>query len=197
VAGNKNPFMSAILKAKYFPNNTFWTTPITSPHSIYWYSIVQVKHHLHSNAILQIHAWNLSILSSPWTDIWLTIHGHIIFPVANPPSPAMVFDLWLQGTNDWNYDLLATTFSPEAVQVIMATPIVDSQQQDILRWTPATNGKCTTKAIYSHLASLETHVLPSQGSRSISQDANSILQKAWNGKTIPPFQKTFAWCLIR
>jgi hypothetical protein len=32
---------------------------------------------------------------------------------------------------------------------------------------------------------------------SISQDANSILQKVWKVKIIPPFLKTFAWRLIR
>ena len=75
--------------------------------------------------------------------------------------------------------------------------MVRSQHEDILRWTPATNGQCTSKAIYSHLSGLNQHPLPSQGSRSITQDANSILQKVWKAKTIPPFLKTFTWRLIR
>jgi hypothetical protein len=29
VATNKNPFLSSILKAKKYPNNTFWTAPTT------------------------------------------------------------------------------------------------------------------------------------------------------------------------
>lgn len=36
-----------------------------------------------------------------------------------------------------------------------------------------------------------------QGSRNISPQANSILQKVWKAKSIPPFLKTFAWRLIR
>jgi hypothetical protein len=35
VATNKNPFPSAIVKAKYYPNNTFWTSPTTGPCSVY------------------------------------------------------------------------------------------------------------------------------------------------------------------
>jgi hypothetical protein len=40
VATNKNPFLSAIVKAKYYPNNTFWTSPTTGPRSVYWSSIL-------------------------------------------------------------------------------------------------------------------------------------------------------------
>jgi hypothetical protein len=69
--------------------------------------------------------------------------------------------------------------------------------EDILRWTPATNGKCTSKVIYSHLESLHNQILPSQDSRSISLEVNLILQKVWKGNTIPPFLKTFVWRLIR
>jgi hypothetical protein len=49
---NINPFLSAIFKAKYCPNTSFWTTNTTGPRSVYWSSILQVKHHLHANTIL-------------------------------------------------------------------------------------------------------------------------------------------------
>jgi hypothetical protein len=98
VATNKNPFLSVILKAKYYPNNTFWTAPTTGPRSVYWSSILQVKYHLHSNTILQIHAGNSSIWSSPWTNIWTHIHEHLILPITNSPLPTTVSDLWVQGT---------------------------------------------------------------------------------------------------
>jgi hypothetical protein len=197
VAINKNPFLSAILKAKYYPNNTFWTAPATCPRSVYWSSIFQVKHYLHSNASLQIHAGNSSIWSSPWTNIWSNIHDHLLLPVTNSPMPETISDLWMQGTKQWDHRLLSTTFSTHAVQVIESTPVVHSDQQDILRWTPSTNGQCTSKTVYAQLAQLAQHNLPTHGSRSITQDANSILQKVWKGKSIPPFLKTFAWRLIR
>jgi hypothetical protein len=40
VATNKNPLLTTILKAKYYPNNSFWTTPTTGPRSIYWSSVL-------------------------------------------------------------------------------------------------------------------------------------------------------------
>lgn len=197
VATNKNPFLSAILKAKYYPNDSFWNAPNTGSRSIYWSSVSQVKHHLTSNAIFQIHAGNSSIWSTPWTPIWNQIHDHLILPVINPPLPAKISDLWVPGTHNWDLQILSSTFSDQAAHSIAETPIVDSDQEDILRWLPARDGKCTTKAVYNHLASQQVHQLSNQGSRSISHDANLILQKAWKSKIIPPLLKTFAWRLIR
>jgi hypothetical protein len=74
---------------------------------------------------------------------------------------------------------------------------VPSDHNDILRWTPAADGKCSTKNIYSHLATQELIHLPQQGSRSINHHANLILQRAWKNKTLPPLIKVFTWRLIR
>jgi hypothetical protein len=68
---------------------------------------------------------------------WSSIHEDILLPVTNSPLPAKISDLWLQGTTNWNQDLLSTTFSQHAVQQIINTPIVQSPENDILRWKPA------------------------------------------------------------
>jgi hypothetical protein len=95
VATNKDLLLTATLKAKYFPHNNFWTAPSTGFRSVFWASLLQVKHHLHTNATLQMHKWNSSIWSSPWTANWETIHDHPLFPVTNSPLPATVADLWV------------------------------------------------------------------------------------------------------
>jgi hypothetical protein len=146
---------------------------------------MQVRHHIIANSTYQIHAGNSSIWSTPWTSIWNNIYDHLLTPVVNLPLPAKVSDLWVQGTRTWNHQLLSTTFTNHAVQIIEDTTVVHSEQQDILRWTPAINGQCTTKAAYKYLATQQTHNLPNQGSRSIGPDANQILQKVWKSKTIP------------
>jgi hypothetical protein len=189
VAINKNPLLSTTLKAKYYPHTTFWTAPTPASRSTYRSSILQVKQHLHSNVTLQIHDGSSSIWSSPWTHIWENIHVHLLLPVTNTPLPAIISDLWMQGTQQWNHHLLSTTFSPHIVQEIQAISVLQSNHQDILRWTPSTKGQCTTKAAYTHLASLSPHQLPSQGSRSITQEANSILQKVWKVNQFPHFLK--------
>jgi hypothetical protein len=40
VATNKNPLLTATLKAKYYPHNSFWTTPVGISRSVYWSSIM-------------------------------------------------------------------------------------------------------------------------------------------------------------
>jgi hypothetical protein len=69
VSTNKDPLLTATLKAKYFPHNIFWTAPSTGFRSVFWSSLLQVKHHLHTNTTLQIHKGNSFIWSSPWTAI--------------------------------------------------------------------------------------------------------------------------------
>jgi hypothetical protein len=150
VATRKNPFLADILKAKYYPNDSFWTAPNQGSRSIYWSSVLQVRHHLSSNCIYQIHAGNSSIWSTPWTPVWNHIHDHLILPIINSPLPAKVSDLWIPGTRTWDLQLLSTTFSDQATQSIATTQIVHNDHDDILRWTPAKNGQCTTKAVYNH-----------------------------------------------
>jgi hypothetical protein len=194
---NKNPLLTATLKAKYFPNNSFRTAQTTGSRPVYWSSILQVKHHLHANSTLQIHNGSSSIWSSPWTEHWNQIHDHLTLPVTNQPLPATISDHWLQGSNNWNQQLISNIFHPHMVQTIMNIPVIQSTQPDILRWAPAPSGKCTIAKAYSYLTHLQQHTLPSQGARSISPQVNQTLQKVWKAKSVPPFLKTFAWRLIR
>jgi len=63
--------------------------------------------------------------------------------------------------------------------------------------TLAKNGICTTQAVYSQLSHQQVHQLPTQGPRSVTEDASNILHKVWKSKLIPSILKTFAWTLIR
>jgi hypothetical protein len=88
-------------------------------------------------------------------------------------------------------------FSAQAVQAITSITLIPADQQDIITWQPHTKGICTSKAAYSFLMSQTQVQLPQQGSRSISQQAMSILNRTWKIRSIPPNIKTFAWRLIR
>jgi hypothetical protein len=92
IANNKNPLLSAILKAKYFHNSSFWTTNTSGPRSIFWSSIMQVKKELCNTIIFQIHAGN-SIWSTPWCLIWEFIHDHLFLPVTTNPPSTTISDL--------------------------------------------------------------------------------------------------------
>jgi len=178
IATQKNPMLSAVLKAKYYPDSSFWTSTATGTKSIFWSSILQVKKELSNNSALQIHSGNSSIWSAPWCPLWDNIHDHMLLPVTQLPLPSTISDLWQINFQLWNANYIANIFYDQAVQIITQIPIVPSNQNDILSWTPARDGKCSTKNIYRHLSSQQLVQLPQQGSRSISHHANLILQRA-------------------
>ena len=95
IVTNQNPFLTSVLKAKYYHNTSFWTANTTGPGSIFWSSILQVKTDLCDNSVYQLHAGNTSIWSSPWCPLWNDIHDHLLLPVTVSPLPATVSDLWL------------------------------------------------------------------------------------------------------
>jgi hypothetical protein len=63
VITNKNPILSNVIKAKYYPRSSFWTCTTTGPRSVFWSSVLQVRQHLNENSTMQIHAGNSSIWS--------------------------------------------------------------------------------------------------------------------------------------
>jgi hypothetical protein len=113
---------------------------------------LQVKKDLTSNVRLQLHAGNRSIWSSPWCSLWDNIHDHMLLPVTQLPLPATVSQLWEADSQVWNEEYIAYIFDNQALKEITATAIVPSTENDILRWTPSRDGRCTTKNIYRHLS---------------------------------------------
>ena len=197
IVTNKNTLLSAVIKAKYYPNSSFWTIPNSTTKSAFWSSVLQVRKDLSSNVHLQLHDGNSSIWSSPWFPLWNSIHDHLKLPVTTNPIPAQAKDLWYPNTHVWNIDLLNATFHTPAVHQIITTPTVPSTSPDILRWNPAKDGICSTKAIYNHLQAANTITLPDRGSRCITPQCKRILYRVWHSKSISPIIKTFTWRLIR
>jgi hypothetical protein len=154
VATHKNPFLSNILKAKYYINSTFWIASTTRPRSIFF-------------GLLSCRSSNIYMT----TQFYRFMQGILLFGLHHgltlgPPFMTTYFYLSLiylclplslicgcreHNRGMRNEDLLSTTFTPHIVQNIITTPVVHSSTQDILRWKPATNGNGTSKAIYTHL----------------------------------------------
>lgn len=76
----------------------------------------------------------------------------MLLPVTQLPLPATVSQLWQPDSQNWNVDYIATNFDTQAVQEITDVPMVPSEDNDILRWVPSRDGKCSTKNIYRHLS---------------------------------------------
>lgn len=130
IATNKNPFLTSILKAKYYPNCSFWTASNNNCKSIFWSSIMQIKHFLHNNCVLQIHNGDSSIWSTPWCALWNSIHDHIKLPVTVQKLPHCISDLWVPHNHSWDIDLISQIFDDQGVNCIANTQIVPSNSPD-------------------------------------------------------------------
>jgi hypothetical protein len=100
IANNKNPFLSYVLKSKYYPNTSFWIANTEGTRSIFWSSVMHIKRELQDNITTQLHAGNTSIWSAPWCPLWETIHDHLQLSVTVPSLSAIAADLWLPNTHD-------------------------------------------------------------------------------------------------
>ncbi|WVZ67683.1 hypothetical protein U9M48_016730 [Paspalum notatum var. saurae] len=112
IASQKDPFLHKVIKSKYFLNTTFWKAPNNTPKSVFWSSILKIKHHLHNNCTFQIHAGNTNIWTEPWCTNWKNIHNHLLIPITQPTLPNTVSDLWDSETEHWNISLASHTFDP-------------------------------------------------------------------------------------
>lgn len=78
-------------------------------------------------------------------------------------------------------------------QTIMAVQVTNADQQDILCWTLATSGQCTSKEAYKILALQMQQPIPQTGSRALPPHVLILLQAIWKHKTLQPKYKTFAY----
>jgi hypothetical protein len=81
-------------------------------------------------------------------------------------------------------------------QSIKQTPIIHSQDQDLLCWKLTSNGKCNSKsAFYACLQRL--HELGEPRPRQVSLDTTNLLNQVWKSKSILPRVQAFAWRFLR
>lgn len=93
-------------------------------------------------------------------------------------------------------DLVDSLFTPTFAEVIKQTPIIDSQEQDLLCWKLTTNGSGNAKsAYYACLQGLfdSGEKRPTQP----SPDTVQLLNQVWKSKDIILRVQTFAWRFLR
>lgn len=160
LGADKEPFLLAVIKAKYYPNSTFWISKSSSYKSLFWSSITQLKPTLCQTTTVQLQQGNSSIWSTPWCPFWESIHNHLQLPVSVNPLPQSVADLWLPNSQDWNAPLTTDIFYQQAAQLILQIQPVPAPDQDTLRWTPSKKGNCTAREAFHFLNTNDLLQLP-------------------------------------
>ncbi|KAJ1265331.1 hypothetical protein BS78_08G068500 [Paspalum vaginatum] len=69
VVSGKDPFLTGILKSKYYPNASFLKSNQHTRRSVFWSSIQSIKHHVIQNSRYQIHEGKINLWTDPWCPI--------------------------------------------------------------------------------------------------------------------------------
>jgi hypothetical protein len=78
------------IKAKYFPYGSMWTAPSYVPKSIFWSSMLNIRHHVENNITFQFVKGNTSIWNQPWCLIWREMHDCLNLEQSEYPIPDKV-----------------------------------------------------------------------------------------------------------
>ena len=96
----------------------------------------------------------------------------------------------------WNNVLVNQLFTEPTASQIVATPIIPSQEDDILCWRPTPNGKFNSKSAYRVCLQFSQDLGTPTPAKPDAQTVN-LLNNIWKSKDIIPRVKTLAWHVLR
>jgi hypothetical protein len=196
IVDEPNDLLHAVLKSKYFYDSSIWRPNPNVPKSAFWASILKVLPILKAHCFYQITQGCISIWSTPWCQDWIDIYNNLIIQDDNFRYPAHVKDLWLPNQQDWNVQLIDTIFQEPLATNIKQTPIIHSQEKDILCWKLTPSGKCNTKSAYrACLQRLQELGEPTP--TQVHPITIQLLKKIWQNKQLTPRVQTFGWRFLR
>jgi hypothetical protein len=196
IVASPHDLLHRVHKAKYFHDTSIWCPNPHVPKSAFWASILKVIPLLQTHSFFQITQGNISVWSTPWCQAWTRIYDDLILQQQTFVYPALVKDLWLPDQRAWNEQLIDTLFHQPTAQIIKQTPIISSQEQDILCWKFTPNGKCNSKSAYCTCLQ-RLHELGEPRPTPPPPATIQLLNQVWKDKNIIPRVQAFAWRFLR
>jgi hypothetical protein len=182
-----NSLVSSVLKAKYYPNQSFVEASIKGNPSLTWRSICGSKQVLVDGLIWRVGSdENIKI----WEDSCLM--GSPCPKILSAPrvleANAMVAELINHEQGRWNSELIDQVFMPLDVEIIKQIPLSSRRPQDKLIWAGNRRGVFSVKSAY--------RLLLQKSSVSTESSLAGSLTKFWNGvwfAKVQPKIRNFIW----
>ncbi|XP_060964925.1 uncharacterized protein LOC133033879 [Cannabis sativa] len=151
LATNDNRPWCQVMKAKYFPRESFWSVSEKITDSFVWRSILKAR--------LGVAEGACSIIVSGecidiWWQPWIPWLGYNDFRTTMEkvreiaPYLVCVADLMYRNTKRWNHGFLRFLFGDELGAKIGAIQIVKNGKEDFLVWKSSTSGCFSVKGAY-------------------------------------------------
>ena len=181
---NPDSLMAQILKAKYFKHSSFMEVKLGSNPSFVWRSILWGRQVLHKGLRWRIgNGKHVKISGNNWVK-------NFEIPRANSqpslPMEAVVAEL-IDESNKWREDLIVQSFSKEAAERILRTPLPKSPRPDKLVWHFDIHGIYSVKSGYKLAVNLKFPDKPS------CSDSSKTMWKVIWANDIPEKVKIFIW----
>ncbi|XP_012827280.1 PREDICTED: uncharacterized protein LOC105948608 [Erythranthe guttata] len=143
--------LAKIMKARYFPNGSFFTANMGFRPSATWRSILAARPHLQSGLRIKIgNGQDTAIWGDPWIVDDCNFKVLTKRPI-NTPFPNRVADIVDPLTRKWNVALIDEVFWPIDKQRILAVPIGTMHAQDRFVWHSCPNGQFSVKSCYRNI----------------------------------------------
>jgi len=180
--------VSQVLKAKYFPHNSFLAADMENRPSFVWRSLLSSRDLLNDGMVWRIGDGNIVKI---WQDKWLPTP--ITYSVQSPPrvipADSLISAIIDQETHTWNIELINSLFMPEEAKVIASMPLCYSLPPDKLVWQGTNDGVFSVKSAY-HMG-MDSNSR-SKGSASCVSLENRIWKVIW-ALEVPNSVKMFMW----
>ena len=197
MAQNPNDHLSLVLQSKYSPGSSVWRPKTNTPKSAFWAAVFKVLPILKAHTSYQLTQGTVSIWNTPWYPDWASIYDDLVIQPTGFPYPTLVKDLWLPNQKRWNANLINTLFTSSAARSINLTPIIDTDEHDLLCWKLTQDGKRNAKSAYHACLQLLYEQRQADKPRKPLPQTLQLLKQVWKCKNVIPKVQTFAWCFLR
>ncbi|XP_004296207.1 PREDICTED: uncharacterized protein LOC101297422 [Fragaria vesca subsp. vesca] len=189
-----NSLLAQVLKARYFPSESFMEAEVAKGCSFTWRSILKGRDLLKKGLRFQVgNGESISVWDDPWIPLPYSFRPYS--PPMEGTEELRVCDLIDPDTGDWNVWLLNELFMGNEVDIIARIALSNGGGEDRMVWHFDNKGVYSVKSGY-HVARM-TNQPGNFASTSDSNNGTRTLYKRIWGANAPPKVRMQAWRLVK